>query len=95
MFSFTFTSTRHDMTPQYLLIVLAFAAIYVGIAADGSCGMEIDSLIDGYYFSLETMVSACLRACVAGGCLACLASPCLACAGQGRMSRVIGQPHDC
>jgi len=66
------------MTPQYLLIVLAFAAIYVGIAANGSCGMEIDSLIDGYYFSLETMVSACLRACVAGGCLACLASPRLA-----------------
>lgn len=42
---------------QYLLIVLAFAAIYMGIAADSNCGMEISSLLEAYYFSLETMAT--------------------------------------
>jgi hypothetical protein len=38
--------------------VLAFAAIYVAIAADSDCGMQIGSFMDAYYFSLETMVRA-------------------------------------
>lgn len=37
--------------------MLAFAAIYMGIAADSNCGMEIDSLLEAYYFSLETMAT--------------------------------------
>lgn len=45
------------LAASYLLIVLAFAFMYMGIAADSNCGMEIDSLLEAYYFSLETMAT--------------------------------------
>lgn len=42
---------------QYLCIVMIFAALYLALAQDQSCRLNLDTFLDGYYFSLETMVS--------------------------------------
>ena len=41
---------------QYLFIVLFFAVIYCLIGRDEDCNMAIITFLDGYMFSLETMV---------------------------------------
>jgi hypothetical protein len=52
---------------QYLVIVLLFAACYYVLAMDTSCHLDIDSFLDAYYFSLETLATVGYGACVLCG----------------------------
>lgn len=65
----------HTHATQYLLIVLAFAAIYMVVAADANCGMEIGNFLEGYYFSLETMVRKICWLCMADPVIAPMIPP--------------------
>jgi hypothetical protein len=44
------------LASAYLFLVILFAGIYLLLALEEECNMDIDSFLKGYLFSLETMV---------------------------------------
>ncbi|EWM28949.1 hypothetical protein Naga_100389g4, partial [Nannochloropsis gaditana] len=44
------------LASAYLFLVVLFAGIYLLLALEEECNMDIDSFLKGYLFSLETMV---------------------------------------